>query len=134
MTIIIAIKPEYVEQIFNGNKKYEYRKIVAKRGKVDKAIIYETSPAKRIVGCITIDEIIQTTPQDLWEGTNDYAGITEDSFFEYFNNRQVAYAYKIKDIVRFDEPKLLSDYEIGYAIRNFVYFDGHERSESVGSL
>ena len=36
-TILISIKPEYVSNILNGNKKYEFRKIACKRS-IDKMI------------------------------------------------------------------------------------------------
>ena len=34
-TILLSIKPEYVERIFNGSKKYEFRKHLPQE-KVDK--------------------------------------------------------------------------------------------------
>ena len=37
--VLMSINPEYVELIFNGEKKYEFRKNVCKR-RVDKIIIY----------------------------------------------------------------------------------------------
>ena len=37
--MLISIKPEYVENIFNGSKKYEYSKIRCKQD-IDKIIIY----------------------------------------------------------------------------------------------
>ena len=47
--ILLSINPEHVENIFNGNKKYEYRKIKCKE-KVDKIIIYSTAPIMQVVG------------------------------------------------------------------------------------
>ena len=34
--ILMPINPEYVDEILMGNKKYEYRKIKAKRRNIDK--------------------------------------------------------------------------------------------------
>ena len=34
-TILLSIKPEYVERIFNGSKKYEFRKYLTQE-KVEK--------------------------------------------------------------------------------------------------
>ena len=47
--MLISINPQHVENIFNGTKKYEYRKIRCKQD-VDKIIIYSTYPIKKIVG------------------------------------------------------------------------------------
>ena len=37
-TILISIKPEYVEKIFDGSKKYEYRRRLANKA-VDKILV-----------------------------------------------------------------------------------------------
>ena len=54
--ILIPIKPEYVDKILSGNKKYEYRKIKPKR-KVDKMIIYSTYPIMKVVGEVEVIDI-----------------------------------------------------------------------------
>lgn len=47
--ILLSINPNHVENIFNGTKKYEFRKVECKKP-VDKIIIYSTSPIKKVVG------------------------------------------------------------------------------------
>ena len=42
--ILLSIKPEYVEKIFDGTKKYEYRKTKCKE-KVGKINIYKLIPS-----------------------------------------------------------------------------------------
>ena len=44
-TILLSVKPKYIEKIFNGTKKYEFRKKLAKLD-VSKIILYSTSPCK----------------------------------------------------------------------------------------
>ena len=46
--ILLSIRPEYVEKIISGEKKYDYRTKAAKRN-VDKIIIYETTPVKKVI-------------------------------------------------------------------------------------
>lgn len=48
-TILLVIKPEFIERIFSGDKKFEFRRRVARRG-VDKIIIYATRPVCAVVG------------------------------------------------------------------------------------
>lgn len=45
--ILISINPEHVDNIKNGTKRYEYRKIAAKQD-VSSIIIYETTPIKQV--------------------------------------------------------------------------------------
>ena len=61
-SILISINPEHVENIFNGTKKYEYRKIKCKQD-IDKIIIYSTSPIMKIVGEAKVEEILEGSPE-----------------------------------------------------------------------
>ena len=55
-TILMPINPQYVDEILAGRKKYEYRKIKAKKANVDKMIIYSTSPIMKVVAEVDIKE------------------------------------------------------------------------------
>jgi predicted transcriptional regulator len=81
--ILLSIKPEYVEQIFNKTKRYEYRRILAKNN-VDSIIIYCTYPVKKIVGELKIKSIIMKPPTTLWKMTRHNAGVSRAKFYEYF--------------------------------------------------
>ena len=85
--ILMPINPEYVDEILSGNKKYEYRKIKAKRKNIDKMLIYSTSPIMRIVGEVDILDILEDSPDKLWEKTKRYSGITKDFYTKYYKNR-----------------------------------------------
>ena len=74
----MPINPEYVDEILSGNKKYEYRKIKAKRKNIDKMVIYSTSPIMRVVAEVDVEGIIEASPEKLWEQTKEYSGITKD--------------------------------------------------------
>ena len=103
MSVLLSIKPKYVEQIENGSKLYEFRRVVFKQD-IDEIYVYATAPIKQIVGKICIDEIIEDTPKNLWYSFKHSAGIDKKDFFEYFNGKEKGYAIKIKDFVSFDEP------------------------------
>ena len=118
--IIISINPEHVENILNGTKKYEYRKIAAKKD-VSSIIIYETTPIKRIVAEAEIIEVLMFEPEILWDKTKDASGISKEFFDDYFQNREIAYAYKLGKIKVYKQPKTLCDYGIKAAPQSFVY-------------
>ncbi len=103
MSVLLSIKPKYVEQIENGSKLYEFRRVIFKQD-IDEIYVYATAPIKQIVGKICIDEIIEDTPKNLWYSFKHSAGIDKKDFFEYFNGKEKGYAIKIKDFVSFDEP------------------------------
>lgn len=41
-TILISIKPEYVEKIFDGNKKHEYKRRLANKAVDNDYLLYRT--------------------------------------------------------------------------------------------
>lgn len=104
MPVLLSIKPEYVEKIFAGEKNYEYRKAIFKRTDVDKVVVYSSSPVKRIVGEFTIETILRDTPNNIWKRTSNVSGVNKGFFFEYFGERDTAYAIKISKPVLYDEP------------------------------
>lgn len=121
--ILMPINPEYVDQILSGRKKYEYRKIKAKRNNIDKMIIYSTSPIMRVVAEVDIEDIIEDAPDILWELTKKNSGITKDFYNKYFKNKDSAVAYKLGNVTIYDKPKKLEDIGINYVPQSFVYID-----------
>jgi len=101
--VLLSIKPEFVEKIFNGEKRYEYRKTIFKKP-VRSILVYCTKPVGKIVGEIYIDEILTDEPEIIWSKTSGKSGISYKFFKEYFNDKKVGYAIKIKDAVLFKEP------------------------------
>lgn len=118
--ILISINPEHVQNIIAGIKKYEYRKIAAKQD-ISSIIIYETTPIKRIVAEAEIIDVLELPPEELWNQTKNESGISKALFDKYFDNRMVAYAYKLGKIRVYDTPKTLMDYGVKAAPQSFVY-------------
>lgn len=119
--IIISINPEHVINIINGTKKYEYRTKAAKKD-INKILIYETLPIKKIVAEVEILDVISLTPEQLLEQTKNESGISKQQFFDkYFEGRETAYAYKLGKVRVFEQPKELKDYGLKFAPQSFVY-------------
>lgn len=118
--ILLSIKPEFVEKIFEGSKKYEFRRRKCKRN-IDKIIIYETSPVQKVVGEVEVLGIIEDTPEAVWQRTYQYAGIEKSQFMDYFSGCSVAYGYEIKKAKKYQEPRALKDYGIQMAPQSYIY-------------
>ncbi|MDE6250764.1 MAG: ASCH domain-containing protein [Alphaproteobacteria bacterium] len=119
-TILLSIKPQFVDKILSGDKKFEYRKHIPNQY-VDKIIIYSTFPECRIVGEAKISNILSGTPADIWSQTHNQSGITPDFFFKYFNGKNVAFAYELGQIMKYQIPKKLSDFGVTNAPQSFIY-------------
>ena len=121
--ILMPINPEYVDEILAGRKKYEYRKIKAKRTNIDKMIIYSTYPVMKVVAEVEIKGILQENPEQLWKLTKNYSGVTKEFYNKYYRDKNIAVAYELGDIIRYEKPKDLIDIGINYIPQSFVYLD-----------
>ena len=118
--ILISINPEHVENIINGSKKFEYRKIAATQD-ISSIVIYETTPVKRIVAEAEIIDVLILSPDELWKQTKQASGISKEFFDEYFKGKKIAYAYKLGKVKVYETPKTLLDYGVKNAPRSFIY-------------
>ena len=66
MKILLSIKPEFANKIFEGTKKFEYRRSIFKNQKVTKVVVYASSPVQKIIGEFEIDYILTGPVQSLW--------------------------------------------------------------------
>ena len=122
MKVLLSIKPEFVEEIFNGNKKFEYRKAIFKNKDVKTIVIYSTMPVGKIVGEFDIDSILEEHPKKIWDKTKKYSGISEELYDYYFDGREKSFAIKIKSLKEYDEPICpYSTYDNFTAPQSFKY-------------
>lgn len=121
-TILLSIKPEYTESILAETKKFEFRRQVAKRH-VDRILIYSTAPEMKVVASVTVLGVLKETPQDLWQKTKEFSGISHDKYMEYFSKKEFAYAYQLGEVKKFKKAKDLSEYGISAAPQSFVYIE-----------
>ncbi|GGM81687.1 hypothetical protein GCM10010967_11800 [Dyadobacter beijingensis] len=104
MKILLSIKPEFVEKIFNGKKKFEYRKVLFSNREVKTVVVYSTMPVGRIVGEFEIKSIHQDSPNELWSKTKEFAGVDGVFFNDYFNGRNSGFAIEIGQVKRYKNP------------------------------
>ena len=100
--LLLPIRPKYVNQILAGTKKVEYRTKIRKDALVNQILIYQSCDVRKVVGEFRISGIIQGTPDQVWNATKNVGGISEESFFKYFKNKETAYAYQISDLIVYD--------------------------------
>jgi predicted transcriptional regulator len=109
MKVLLSIKPEYANSILDGTKKYEFRKRVHRDTRVKTIVIYVTKPVGKIVGEFSIKHIHSEHPDQLWERTKEFSGISRRFFSEYFQNKDVGHAIEIKQVKRYGKPKEIGE-------------------------
>lgn len=121
MKVLLSIKPEFANSILDGDKLFEFRKQNFKQ-KVETVLIYATKPIGMVIGEFDILEIIEDHPKDLWEMTEAGAGISREFFDDYYSSHNKAFAIRVKNPRRYDEPLNLADVNrSGIAPQSFQY-------------
>lgn len=99
--IILSIKPEFSNRIFEGTKKIELRKSRPKVEEGDLVLVYNTLPDKAVVGICKVKEVIQSTPNEIWDNYSNDLGIDKKRYFEYYLGRDKAVGLKIDSFRKF---------------------------------
>ncbi|MBF9251863.1 hypothetical protein I2I11_01005 [Pontibacter sp. 172403-2] len=122
MKVVLSIKPEFANKIFDGTKKFEFRKVIFKNDKVTTIIVYASSPIKQVIGEFEIEKIINKDIDTLWSLTQQYSGISEDYFYQYFANREEGFAIQIKNTKKYKHPKCLRTHYNLFPPQSFAYY------------
>lgn len=124
MKVLLSIKPEFAYKIFDGSKKYEFRRTVFKNQSVSKIIVYASAPVSMVIGEFDIEEVIKKDILSLWKETKQYSGITKEFFLSYFEGKEEGYAIKIKKTKKYKKDLSLKD-EFGVKPpQSFMYING----------
>lgn len=110
MKVLLSIKPEFVEKIISGEKKFEFRKSLPKREGITTVVVYSTMPVGKVIGEFRVKGTHSYEPESLWERTKEFAGITKDFFDEYFSTKDLAHAFEIDSFKEYDKPLRISDF------------------------
>ncbi|NLP35937.1 MAG: ASCH domain-containing protein [Clostridiales bacterium] len=123
MKILLSIKPEYAQRIFNGEKKYEYRKRLFKRKDINSIVVYATKPVGKVIGEFEIAEVLEDNPVAIWEKTKKYSGISKKDYLKYFEGNEKGFAISIKNTTVYQKPLELKELipTIKAAPQSFIY-------------
>lgn len=120
MNLIISIKYQYTEKIFNREKIYELRRNFTKK-QIDKIVIYESAPISRVVGEFEVEKVLHESLENLWDITKDFSCVDREFFEKYFKWKEYWYAIKIKNPKRYKEHKLITDYWMKRPPQNYAF-------------
>lgn len=107
MKVVLSIKPEFAFKIFDGTKKFEFRKSIFKNQNIKTIIVYASSPVQQVIGEFEIEEVLNHDLSTLWDLTQEFSGISEKFYYEYFTNKEKGFAIKIKKTRKYRTPKCL---------------------------
>lgn len=108
-SVLMSIKPEFAEKIFEGSKKYEFRRMIFKNKEIDRVVVYASFPIMKVIGEFVIGDILEMDLEELWEKTSHEAGITKEFFMAYYRGKDKGYAIRISSFTRYEEPLSLQE-------------------------
>jgi predicted transcriptional regulator len=108
-TLVLSIRPTYVERILSGLKTVELRRRFPKPAARSTALIYSTSPTQAIVGRAIIEAVSQLSLRTLWRRFAPAAAVTREEFDNYFAGVEFGCALHLTDVYAFEAPIHLTD-------------------------
>lgn len=78
---------------------------------------------KKITGYAKMIRKMHGNVKSLWTNTRDSSGISWSEYERYFSGVEYAYAYEIKDAVKFDRFRTLDEFGIDYVPQGFIYVE-----------
>ena len=103
--LLLSIRPEYANKIFNRTKTVELRRIRPRLlNKGDRVVVYVSSPEQAVVGSFKVDNIVEKPVTELWEEVEKLAGISHEDFYDYYYGARLGVGIFLKDIHRFSQP------------------------------
>lgn len=111
--IMVSIRPEYAKMIFEGGKRFEYRKSICQDATA--MVIYATAPVSKVVGEVEIKGIEKGSFEELWDRTKHASGIGRSALEKYFEEHGTCYAYSLGKVRKFSSPRPVSSYGLSRA-------------------
>ncbi len=103
MKVILSIKPEFAFKIFDGTKRYEFRRSLFKNKDVKSVVVYASAPVSKVIGEFEIDRILYDDLDSLWADTKKESGISKEYYYQYFTGKNRGYAIRVKRIRKYDK-------------------------------
>lgn len=134
MNVLLSIKPEFAYKIFDGTKKYEFRRNIFKNKDVRRILVYASSPVQRIIGEFEISAILHEDIETLWNITRHASGITREYYIQYFEDKTKAFAIEIGTTVLYGVPLSLSDINVSCAPQSFYYLTDKNQLDQIEKI
>ena len=120
MKVLLSIKPEFANKIFEGTKRFEFRKSIFKK-EVKTVVVYASSPLQQVIGEFEIEQILHLDLDTLWDITCSESGISESFFYKYFEDKQRGYAIEIRNVKKYEKPQNLKETYNLFPPQSFAY-------------
>lgn len=107
--LLVSLRPRFASLILSGEKSVELRRTIPDVECGALVLMYESSPARRLVGIGRIGAIDIDEPQRIWNVHADATGLTRAEFDVYFAGTNRAVAITLHDAQPLARPLSLEE-------------------------
>lgn len=100
--VLMSIKPQYADLIFEGTKTIELRRRCPKVVKGDLVLVYVSGPRMALVGGFEVGGIMEGPPALVCADWMTKARVIREVFLTYFSGCDLAYGIQIKRSWQFE--------------------------------
>lgn len=100
---LMAIHERYADAIMAGVKQVEFRKRRL-ASDIETVWVYATAPVSKVIGRFSVHEVVQGSPQEIWDQYGAVGVIEEEAFFSYYDGRDTAVAIVVGSAIRLPDP------------------------------
>lgn len=112
--LLLSIRPEHAQRIFEGAKRYELRKVLPSTP-FRRVFLYETG-GSGIVGSFDVGKIIRKPIDELWATVGD-AATSRERFYSYFASVPIGTAIEARNPVKFRNPVTTTELNGDYLLQ-----------------
>jgi len=102
--LLLSIRPEYANKIFEGTKTVELRRTRPRLEAGDWVLVYVSTPVKALMGMVEVGRVMEAHPSLLWPHVREHAGITRWQFDHYYTGADRAYGIFLKSLRQLPIP------------------------------
>jgi predicted transcriptional regulator len=98
-SLLLAIKPEFVNRLLSGEKTIEIRRRFHSRWRGARVALYASSPDRALVGEATIDNVKTASPREIWDSHREKIGCSLEELRAYSGEAAEIFAIELRDVV-----------------------------------
>lgn len=106
--LLISLKPSYADLVFSGLKTAELRRRVSENIEGREIFVYVSSPVKELRGGFRVGKVWSGSPAKIWKAVSEMAGVSRETFDDYYQGTRVAFALEIVDVWEYSNPRALA--------------------------
>jgi predicted transcriptional regulator len=102
--VLLSVKPRFADQIVDGTKRVEFRRVWANEH-VPWIAIYSSSPTKMLVAIAEVESVVAASASTLWAvNCSRGGGLTRGELRSYFSGKTKGYAVMLGRVLRPNAP------------------------------